>query len=132
MTVGTREPGVTQQVALDWAVAAGLPPIVTVGLPDTIRPICWGGAMYGSDGWRPTWGGVFIPLQPTTAAGLPPIITVATVPVVIGALNGIGGPGWGAPLVGFGIWWIAHEPVTLSPMTIAAAPNSLASFPGPS
>jgi len=125
VTVGTSVPGVAQQVALDWAVAAGVPPIVTVALPDTMRPICCGGAMYGSAGWSPTWGGVFIPEQPTTAAGLPPIITVATVPVVIGALNGNGGPGWGAPVAGFGIWWIAHWPVTLSPMTIAGAPTSV-------
>ena len=124
MTVGTSWPGVTQQVALDVAVAAGWPPIVTVGLPETIRPTCIGGAMYGSAGWSPTWGGVFIPEQPTTAAALPPIITVATVPIVIGALNGIGGPGCGMPLAGFGIWWMAHVPVTLSPMTIAGAPIS--------
>jgi hypothetical protein len=26
-------------------------------------------------------------------------------------------------VAGFGIWWIAHWPVTLSPMTIAGAPN---------
>ena len=125
MTVGTSEPGVTQQVALDWAVAAGLPPIVTVGLPDTIRPTCMGGAMYGSDACSPTWGGVFIPEQPTTAAGLPPIITVGTVPIVIGALNGIGGPGWGTPLAGFGIWWMAQLPVSLATITIAGSPMSV-------
>ena len=44
--------------------------------------------------------------EPITAAGLPPIITVGSSPDVIGALNGIGGPGWGAPVAGFGIWWI--------------------------
>jgi hypothetical protein len=122
VTVGTNDPGVAQQVTDDWAVAAGWPPNVTVGLPETTRPTCIGGAMYGSAGWSPTWGGVFIPEQPTTTAGLPAIWTVATVPIVTGAENGIGGPGCGTPLAGFGIWWIAHWPVILSPMTIAGAP----------
>ena len=44
-----------------------------------------------------------MPEDPTTAAGLPPISTVAWVPIVIGAQNGIGGPGCGMPLAGFGI-----------------------------
>ncbi len=57
-----------------------------------------------------------------TAAGLPPMRTLATVPIVNGAANGIGGPGCGAPVAGFGIMWIAHVPVILSPMTIAGEP----------
>ena len=33
-----------------------------------------------------------------------PITTVVTTPTVIGAEKGIGGPGWGTPEAGFGIW----------------------------
>src|SRR5262245_64809335 len=115
-------PGVTHRVAVEVAVAAGCPPMSTVGLPDTIRPICIGGAKYGSVACSPTCGGVLTPEQPMTAAGLPPISTVACVPIVIGALNGIGGPGCGTPLAGFGIWWIAQGPVMRSPMTMTGAP----------
>jgi hypothetical protein len=122
VTVGTSVPGVTQQVHEDVADAAGLPPISTVGLPATIRPTCIGGAMNGSVAWSPTWGGVLTPWLPIVAAGLPPISTLATVLAVTGALNGIGGPGWGTPDAGLGIWWIAHIPVIRSPITIAGAP----------
>ena len=103
MTVGTSCPGVAQHVHDALADAAGWPPNMTVGLPDTTRPTCIGGTMYGSDGCSPTWGGVFTPDEPMTAAGLLPMRTVATVPIVSGAENGIGGPGCGAPVAGFGI-----------------------------
>ena len=93
MTDGMSEPGVTQHVATDATVAAGWPPIMTVGEPDVIRPICVGGAKYGSVGCSPMCGGVLSPEQPITAAGFPPIRTVGCRPIVMGALNGIGGPG---------------------------------------
>src|SRR5262245_29840255 len=78
VTVGTRVPGIAQHVHMDCAVAAGLPPIMTVALPLVTRPTCWGGARNGSDGCRPTCGGVFMPLDPITAAALPPIRTFVT------------------------------------------------------
>src|SRR5262249_28852114 len=92
-TVGTSVPGTAQQVHWDWAVAAGWPPMSTVALPWTTRPPCWGGARNGSLGWRPTWGGVHMPLDPMTAAALPPISTVETRPWSSGAEKGRGGDG---------------------------------------
>jgi hypothetical protein len=50
-------------------------------------------------------------VHPTTAAALPAINTVAQTPAVTGALNGSGGDGWGAPVAGFGIMWIAQVPM---------------------
>jgi hypothetical protein len=53
---------------------------------------------------------------------LPPTWTVAQVPVLTGALNGIGGPGCGAPEAGFGTRWIAQVAVMRSPSTAAGVP----------
>ena len=108
--------------ATSFAVAQALPPAVTVGLPDRTWP-CWVvGTMYGSDGWRPTWGGVLNPDAPTTATALPPIVTVCSRPWSSGAEKGIGaGEGCGAPDAGLGTWWIAHWPWILSPMTRGCA-----------
>ena len=55
-----------------------------------------------------------------TAAGLPPTRTVVHRPVVRGAENGIGGPGWGLP-TGPGTWCSGHMPVIVSPMTMTGA-----------
>lgn len=111
VTVGVITPGVAQHVHDDDAVAAGCPPMSTVVLPLTIVPICAMGSMYGSAGKRPTCGGVFMPVHPTTAAGLPAISTVGHTPIVIGALNGSGGDGCGIPVAGLGMMWIGHCPV---------------------
>jgi hypothetical protein len=53
---------------------------------------------------------------------LPPINTVGSHWVVIAALNGNGGPGWGAPEDGLGIWCAEHVAVILSPSTAAGVP----------
>jgi hypothetical protein len=53
---------------------------------------------------------------------LPPIITVGSHWVVIAALNGNGGPGWGAPEDGLGIWCAEHVAMILSPSTAAGVP----------
>src|SRR5580704_5168072 len=127
MTVGMAVPGVRQQVHIEVAVAAGVPPMRTVGLPLTTWPFCSGGARYGSVACRPTCGGTLTPDEPTTAAGLPPMSTVATVPMVIGAENGRGaGEGMGAP-TGLGIWWIpgGQGPMIWSPMTSGGAGMSV-------
>ena len=42
----------------ELVVATALPPAVTVGLPDSTLPSCIVGTMDGSDGCRPTCGGV--------------------------------------------------------------------------
>ena len=83
--------------------------------------------MNGSLGWSPTCGGVLRPDEPTTQAGFPSISTVATVPIVSGAENGIGGAGDGAPRAA-GIRWIGQMPVIWSPITIAGAPIVRAQF----
>lgn len=124
VVVGTSEPGVEQQVTLDEALAAGWPPMRTVGEPLRIRPSCMVGTAKGSLTCSPTWGGVFMPEEPMTAAGLPPIITFETRPETSGALKGIGGPGWGAPDAGLGIWWMAQVPVMRSFMTMAGDPTA--------
>ena len=91
LTVGTRLPGTRQHVHMDWAVAAGWPPIITVALPLVTRPISVVATRNRSLGWRPTWGGVFMPDEPATAAGLLPIITVVARPWSNGAEKGKGG-----------------------------------------
>ena len=64
-------------VTCEAVVAIGLPPAVTVGLPLTTLPAWRFGAKARSDGWRPTWGGVLMPFEPTTATAFPPIVTVS-------------------------------------------------------
>src|SRR5215212_78212 len=39
-----------------------------------------------------------------------------------GAENGMGGPGWGAPEAGLGIWCTAQVPLMRSPITAAGWP----------
>src|SRR5215216_4169298 len=103
--------------------AAGLPSMSTVVEPIVTVPRCCGGAMNGSLGCRPTWGGVLNPDEPCTAAGLPAIRTLVASPWSSGAENGRGGDGDGAP-TGLGIRWIAHTALMRSPMTAAGVPIS--------
>src|SRR5436309_8244573 len=127
--VPTTVPGSPRQMTHCPPVfAAGFPSMSTVTLPATTRP-CWaGGAMNGSETWRPTCGGVFIPDEPTTAAGLPPIRTLVARPMSSGAENGIGGAGNGLPTGGPGIWCPMHVPMIRSPITAAGVPGICAPF----
>ena len=59
------------------------------------------------------------------AAAFPAISTVGQTPTLTGALNGSGGDGWGTPVAGLGMVWIAHVPMIWSPMTIAGVPISV-------
>lgn len=105
--------------------AAGLFSMRTVALPCVTMPVCVGGPMNGSLGCSPTCGGVLTPWEPTTTASFPPMKTDVARFWIIGAVNGIGGPGCGAPEAGFGIMWIEHVPFARSPITTAGAPTSV-------
>ncbi len=79
-TVATGCPGTWAHIdTWELLVAMGLPPAVTVGLPDSTWP-CWVvGTMYGRSRAAPR-GRRVEPGDPTTATALPPMVTVARGP----------------------------------------------------
>src|SRR5688500_20386085 len=117
VAVPTTWPGAPAQIVqVDPVRAAGLPSNRTLVLPATTFPVWLVGTMDGSEGWRPTCGGVLRPDEPATTAGFPPISTVVERLCSSGAENGIGGPGCGAPLAGVGGGGTAAGAVLLVPL----------------
>src|SRR4051794_30662602 len=104
-------PGVPMHSAtVDVDVAAGLPLMSTVVLPDVMWAIWVGGSMNGSAGCRPTCGGVHLAIEPIVAAGFELMSTLADTAWVTGPAKGIG-TGTGLP-TGPGTMWAGHMPVT--------------------
>lgn len=91
MTVPTgRSAGSLHVFAVSPLRAAGLPLIITVGLPVTMVPLFGGGFWKAVPGGVGMWAGVFSAVLPTVAAGLPMILTFEPSPPLMIPVKGCG------------------------------------------